>query len=316
MARWLIDHGANVDALDDSGQTALIIAALTGEVDCVRVLLAAGARRDCRNAYGDTAKSLASNEQILRLLTKAGEDLSDISHEMKRTLIGLPAVRASSINVSPAQYRAGRDRRFGRSNPEIMAIAFWQEMIRAGAGAYQARTQFGDLPYSSPPAWCFDRFGMSFTELPDGRFVQIGGEHEDFYDPDFCIYNEVVIHDRSGQFQIMGYPEDVFPPTDFHSATFVEGHIYLIGRLGYHGSRRFGATPVYRLDCRTWKIAAVATSGDNPGWIYKHRAAFDGLESILVTEGKIAQEVAGKEQHLDNTVQFRLELKEMRWSRQ
>ena len=43
------------------------------------------------------------------------------------------------------------------------------------------------------PVWCFSRFGTSLTELPDGRFVQIGGEHEDFYDPDFCIYNDVTV---------------------------------------------------------------------------------------------------------------------------
>jgi hypothetical protein len=33
------------------------------------------------------------------------------------------------------------------------------------------------------------RFGQSLTLLPDCRAVQIGGEHEDWYDADFCIYN-------------------------------------------------------------------------------------------------------------------------------
>jgi hypothetical protein len=39
----------------------------------------------------------------------------------------------------------------------------------------------------------------SLTLLPDGRAIQIGGEHEDYYDPDFCIYNDVFVHepDRS-----------------------------------------------------------------------------------------------------------------------
>jgi len=27
------------------------------------------------------------------------------------------------------------------------------------------------------------------NQLPDGRLVSVGGEHEDYYDPDFCIYN-------------------------------------------------------------------------------------------------------------------------------
>lgn len=40
------------------------------------------------------------------------------------------------------------------------------------------------------PVWCFNRFGATRTKLPDGRTVCIGGEHEDFYDPDFYIYND------------------------------------------------------------------------------------------------------------------------------
>jgi hypothetical protein len=71
-------------------------------------------------------------------------------------------------------------------------------------------------------------------------------------------------------------PEDVFPPTDFHSATLVNGFIYLVGRLGYHGTREIGTTPVYRMNCRNWSIQRVQTFGDNPGWIFKHKATLDG----------------------------------------
>ena len=35
----------------------------------------------------------------------------------------------------------------------------------------------------------FFRLGGTRTELSDGRVIWIGGEHEDGYDPDFCIYN-------------------------------------------------------------------------------------------------------------------------------
>ena len=35
--------------------------------------------------------------------------------------------------------------------------------------------------------------GRSTVWLPDGRVVLIAGEHEDSYDPDFCIYNDVVV---------------------------------------------------------------------------------------------------------------------------
>ena len=41
------------------------------------------------------------------------------------------------------------------------------------------------------PFWSFDRYGMSVTHLEDGRIILIGGEHEDYYDPYFFIYNDV-----------------------------------------------------------------------------------------------------------------------------
>ncbi|MDB5347068.1 MAG: ankyrin repeat protein [Schlesneria sp.] len=195
MMRWLIEHGADIEAVNGMNSTALMIAAQGGQTACVELLLEAGAVPNRKNKFDESAKSMAANEQIVRLLTKAGEDFADISAEMKRLLIGHST--GGSINVSPAEYRAGRERRFGRSNPEVMNVPFWHEMVRAGVNAYQARKKFDDTDLLTRPVWCFDRYGMSFTELPDGRFVQIGGEHEDYYDPDFCIYNEVVVHERS-----------------------------------------------------------------------------------------------------------------------
>ena len=313
MMQWLIEHGADLEAVNRMDCTALMIAAQVGQTACVRLLLDAGAAPSRRNQFEQSAMSMAANEAIVRLLVEAGLDLTDSSTETKRLLIGLPV--NGPINASPAEYRSGRDRRFGRSNPEAMNIPFWCEMVRAGVNAYQPRIKFGDTNVrKTKPVWCFDRFGMSFTEIPDGRFVQIGGEHEDYYDPDFCIYNEVVVHDRAGQFEIMGYPEDVFPPTDFHSATLVKGVIYIIGRLGYQGTRKFGTTPVYRLNYRTWKIESVETRGDNPGWIFNHKAFFDDSTGIVVSSGSICQEIDGEEQHIENEGQFRLDLSDMKWT--
>ena len=66
--------------------------------------------------------------------------------------------------------------------------------------------------------------------------ICIAGEHEDYYDPDFCIYNDVVVLGLDGSVEIYGYPKDVFPPTDFHTATLVGDRVIVIGRLGYMGS--------------------------------------------------------------------------------
>ena len=64
--------------------------------------------------------------------------------------------------------------------------------------------------------------GQSQTELPDGRLICVAGEHEDSYDPDFHIYNDVVVFDPSGEYEIYGYPQNVFPPTDFQVVLTLE----------------------------------------------------------------------------------------------
>ncbi len=198
-------------------------------------------------------------------------------------------------------------RRFGRRNPERIRLAHWEWMVRHGGGPYGVRADLGlesnfprcsdDGSCSAPdPDWCFHRFGMSRTTMPDGRTICIGGEHEDSYDPDFCIYNEVIVLPPkpgnpsvtldSGEVEIYGYPASVFPPTDFHSATLVDDRIILIGRLGYPEHRRIAHTPVYALNTATYQITELSCRGDAPGWIYKHHASFDpALHAITVRGG-------------------------------
>ncbi|MCB9924928.1 MAG: ankyrin repeat domain-containing protein [Planctomycetaceae bacterium] len=309
----LIESGAKIDAINGFGKTALMCAAEAGKAECVRLLLKAGANPGHKNEYDENVMSVATTEEVVRLLMEAGEDIGDISTEMKRKLVGLED--GETLKVTKAEYRTGKLPRFGRSNPEVMDIPFWKEMVRAGITAYRGKAQFGDESDMSEPAWCFSRFGMSFTELPDGRFIQIGGEHEDFYDPDFCIYNDVIVHNRSGEFKIMGYPKDVFPPTDFHSATYIDGFIYIIGGLGYHGERQFGRTPIFRLNCESWKIEAITSVGDNPGWIYDHKARLKEPGVIAISEGKVCREIDGQEQHVENTAKFIFDLTRRRWTR-
>lgn len=83
---------------------------------------------------------------------------------------------------------------------------------------------------SGAPDWCNYRELATYTNLADGTLVQIGGEHEDKYDPDFIVYNDVIIvrpdldgnaKRSSGGFEIYGYPEDKFPNTDRHTATYI-----------------------------------------------------------------------------------------------
>lgn len=98
------------------------------------------------------------------------------------------------FQITPEQYVADRSAKtHGTANPSVMNKPFWKFQIGPkGSSAWNARTTFEkeDAPMSwDDPIWCFNRFGATRTKLPDGRIVCIGGEHEDGYDPDFCIYN-------------------------------------------------------------------------------------------------------------------------------
>lgn len=133
------------------------------------------------------------------------------------------------------------------------------------------------------PTWTFaERMGQTTTELPDGRLVFIGGEHENFYDPDFHIYNDVCVYDKNkdstassnggagsgsgSAFAVNCYPPHVFPPTNFHTATLVKGtpYIYVISCTGgSYGRER--KTPVYRLDTRDFLHACREDVGGEAG---------------------------------------------------
>jgi hypothetical protein len=241
-----------------------------------------------------------------------------LSHEGRRAVLDLPPeADARLLNATPDEFRRASTRRFGTSNPEPMNEPFWIGMIRSGLDAYGAEQQFGG-PRMCPrkPIWSARRFGQSLTFLPDGRVVLIAGEHEDFYDPDFCIYNDVFVRAADGSIAIYGYPEDVFPPTDFHTATLAGDAIYLIGSLGYQGTRRHGETPVYRLDVRTFRIDRLETSGDAPGWIHQHRADLMAPREIRVRHGSAVLLRDGKEIHEPNVRTFVLDIDRMVWRRE
>ena len=223
--------------------------------------------------------------------------------------------------LTKEQYLEQAARRFGRDNPERTDLEHWVEMVRSGESAYAAAVRYlGEAALAAAferaePGWSFDRFGMSRTRLPDGRIACVAGEHEDHYDPDFCIYNDAIVLGPGDEVAIYSYPRDVFPPTDFHTATLVGNRVFLIGCLGY-GFRRYGATPVYALDLATMAIAPVRTDGQAPGWIHRHRARLDrDGRSIRVSGGMIIRRAdADDEAHDANERVFRLDVHTGRWA--
>ncbi len=311
MLKWLLEQGMDPNETDDFGGTALTEAAGNGAADSVRLLLDAGA--DLHYSHdSQSAIQAAGSLEVVRILVGAGADLNDISGEMRAALTRLP--HDGRIDCTPREYHAAKNRVFGSSNPQRMNYPFWKAMVLGGANAYQARVHFEQERLGGEAVWCFDRFGKSINELPDGRIIEIAGEHEDYYDEDFCIYNDVIVHRGDGSFDLYGYPETVFPPTDFHTATLVGDSIYIIGGLGYRGKRRFGTTPVYRLDIDTLAIESVEPKGELPGWINGHKAKLvdNGIE---VTGGKVCSFSDDEEHYEHNSDLYALDLATMVWSR-
>ncbi len=228
-------------------------------------------------------------------------------------------VDGPDINPDPSITRElflqWRSPRAGRANPERLNNPVWEWLIRSRLNAYSANERFGGPDsLGAGPCWCFKRFGQTSTLLPDGRRVLIGGEHEDHYDADFCIYNDVVVLHPDGRMDIFGYPKDVFPPTDFHSATLIDKQVIIIGNLGYREQRKPGVTPIFILNLEDYTMVRAAAGGDQPGWIHQHTASHSDNHSILVQHGQIDRG-PGAMSLVENIDDWRLNFSDWRWER-
>ena len=77
IAQRLIAAHCDVNARNDAGQTALMMAAMFGRTDVVKVLLANGAKPELQDKSGNTAVSLVrqqTNLRMIALLTQPAKD--------------------------------------------------------------------------------------------------------------------------------------------------------------------------------------------------------------------------------------------------
>lgn len=265
----------------------------TGE-SIVEYLFEQVSDNDVPYALLDDALGSCESPQIARWLLRHGANFNSMRPELREKLNPSAHVDYRLAQITKDQFLLARKPRSGTSNPEKCNESYWQAMIVERAVAYAANKQFEKdtdekdwIQRSDGPTWCADRFGQSITWLDDGRCIEIGGEHEDFYDSNFCIYNDVIVHEPGKLPQIFLYPREVFPPTDFHSATLVGDWIYLIGSIGYREDRTLNVCPVYRLNIDNLHIEQVATTGKDPGRICRHRAILRGERYIEVSDGKL-----------------------------
>ena len=312
MLKWLVDSGFDIESTDEFLETPLFAAAEQGMTECVSFLIQCGADIHKANHIPEQPIKVAANMEIVRILVSHGADIADVSSEMRAQLLGVE--HDAEPRVSREDYLAGKHRRFGSQNPELFDNPFWMAMVRSGGSGWQASEKFADSnAYERPPVWSYQRFGRTTTVLDDGRIVEIGGEHEDHYDPDFCIYNDVTVFSPDGAIRIFGYPEHVFRPTDFHTATRVGDVVLIVGCLGYPEGRQFGRTPVYRLNLKTFEVEEVETGGDHPGWIHGHKARLEGHSRVIVSGGHIERSL-NKPFH-ENIDEWALDLATWVWTR-
>jgi hypothetical protein len=223
------------------------------------------------------------------------------------------------FGVTPDLFKEWRVPRFGNDNPQELKTKVWEWLVRSRLSGYasakmMAEMAGGPLPSGEGPTWSFDRFGQSVTELSDGRKIYIGGEHEDHYMPDFCIYNDVVVMGLEGGIDFYCYRKSDFPPTDFHTATLVGEKIIIIGSLGYLGERNPGVTQLYSLSLANFEIHKLESSGSSPGWIHSHVATLsEDQTSIIVTQGKV--DPGGGHSLRENIEDWKLNLHDCRWER-
>ncbi len=209
-----------------------------------------------------------------------------------------------------------RSPRRGRANPEAMTNPVWTALVETRLSAWQANEKMGGPDsMDAGPCWCFSRFGQSRTELPDGRVVFIAGEHEDHYDADFYIYNDVVIRHPDGRIEILGYSDQAFPPTDFHSATLSDGQIILIGNLDYPDQRKPGSTQVAILSLADFSVRLVSQSGEGPGWLHKHTAEMSGDRRSIVIKGGRTDPGGDAPSIVENIDEWKLHVDGWRWER-
>jgi hypothetical protein len=209
--------------------------------------------------------------------------------------------------------------RVGTRNPERIEDLFWhfkvaqelatrgllskQQMEVARQAWKQANKNKGISDGVIHPLWSFRRHGQTQTTLPDGRMLFVAGEHEDAYDR--ATFSSTMMSwcwGQDGRIEIFAYPESIFPPTDFHSATLIGAEIIMIGSLGYPGQRRYGSTQVVRLDTKTLRVSMLNTTGEAPGWTHKHEAERSESNGVSISGGVVLQLTQGRVAQTDNVI--------------
>lgn len=93
IIRWLIDHRADVNAVDKTGKTALFLAAMAGHAATAKLLLDKGAAVDAADSFGRTPLHVAVRAESVAAITvllEAGSDVNQPDKEGKTAVFWAP----------------------------------------------------------------------------------------------------------------------------------------------------------------------------------------------------------------------------------
>ena len=151
--------------------------------------------------------------------------------------------------------------------------------LKSGYGPYRARDLFNiPLNREDGPIWTFDRMGATRNQSANGRVICVGGEHEDFDDPDFCIYNDVAVLGPAGEVEIYGYPKEPFrqPISTQPPSLAIESS------LSAASVTRTTAGPITRLSTRSTYRSTTSLRSRHLG---KCRAGFPSTKPHTIKKG-------------------------------
>ena len=317
LVRWLLEIGADVDQMDASGVTALMHAADVDDVACADVLIAAGAEVD-RYVFGTALGRATSRAMVERLLAAGAGPTAPLAGRTARRGWAAAGSRCHAADRHRRRVRARlgpplRRRQSGADERAVLAgddslrhPGLWRRADVRGAADVPARPDLVRAPLR-PVADLSARRPHRADRRRARGFLRSGLLH---------LQRRLRAFAGGRRSPSTATRRTLFPPTDFHTATLMGDVIVVIGALGYQGARGYGETPVFRLDLTTFRMERLETTGDGPGWIYKHRADPAGPHRIRVRGGSIVALRGGKEVHDLNQDEFVLDVSSGRWSRE